>query len=103
MRKRHWSHKLAVAGACGSALRWARRQPSFAVAWEKCTYPGWLAYCLAGYKPNGDLYWKLVGGSDASDDDLPVTAETREDKARCEWIRENYKRPALPTRLTSWW
>lgn len=98
--RRHWSHRIAATGACGGALRWARRQPTFAVAWERCEYPGWLAYCLAGYRPRSNLYWRLVGmpaGEKSS------SAESRIDKARCGWIRANYKRPKLPAVGTPDW
>ena len=45
----HWSDALAPLGACPDAVAWARTQPSYAVAWRRCTRPDWLLW-LAGQR-----------------------------------------------------
>ena len=51
-RKPHWSRQLAQLNACVDAVRWAKRQPSYAVAWKRCPKAGWLAWLLAGVVPH---------------------------------------------------
>lgn len=42
----HWSRALIPLGACAAGLRWARRQPSYAVAWRECRVPVYLLWLV---------------------------------------------------------
>src|SRR3990172_987223 len=44
---RHWSDRLVALNACPKAVKWARRQPSYAVAWARCHRADWMLW-LAG-------------------------------------------------------
>jgi hypothetical protein len=100
---KHWSEELERYGPCLSALKWARRQPSYVVAWKKCQIPAWLAFCLNGFSPEvSELYDGLVVGPDGpnpiqlENSHSPVAVgESQRSKKRCDWIRANHKRPAL--------
>jgi hypothetical protein len=46
-RKKHWSHELRAMGACEEALKWARKQPSFAAAWRKCEKGDWMLWLVS--------------------------------------------------------
>ena len=48
--KQHWSVILSRFGACPSARRWARRQPSLLAAWRACPYSPWMAWYLSWSK-----------------------------------------------------
>jgi hypothetical protein len=95
-RTKHWSGRLVEYNPCQRAFEWARRQPSYAVAWEKCQYPAWLAFCLNGFSymsSESGLYEELVVGPEGPS---PIAAgEKQRSKKRCDWIRASHKRPAL--------
>ena len=44
-RKRpHWSAALVKLEACSKAVAWAKKQPTYAKAWEACTNPDWILW-----------------------------------------------------------
>lgn len=47
MNQTHWSDKLVKLGACDESVAWAKKQPSYSLAWRKCHRPEWL-FWLAG-------------------------------------------------------
>ena len=53
MRK-HWSDRLPLS-ACEAAVEWAKRQPSLAVAWERCGRGDWMLWLLARHSAERGL------------------------------------------------
>jgi hypothetical protein len=47
MSKKHWTEKLAQYEPCDHGLRWAKEQPSLAVAWQKCRRGDWMLWLLS--------------------------------------------------------
>mgnify|MGYP001424608233 CR=1 FL=1 len=42
----HWSETLVARGACSDAVEWARTQPDFETAWNKCKRGDWMIWLL---------------------------------------------------------
>ena len=43
---KHWSEKLVSINACSDAVKWARKQPSAAVAWKTCKRGDWMLWLI---------------------------------------------------------
>lgn len=42
----HWSDMLIEIDACEPAIKWARTQESYEVAWAECTSPSWMLWLI---------------------------------------------------------
>jgi len=53
----HWSNDLVKIGACSEAVNWAKDQPNYDVAWNKCEKPEWILWLA---EKSGVSYKTLV-------------------------------------------
>ena len=53
----HWTDELVEMAACSEAVRWARTQPSFAVAWRTCERGDWMLWLAVQMGVRRELVW----------------------------------------------
>lgn len=101
-RKPHWSAVLREMGACGPAIRFARRFKALDSAWVACGKPWWIAWLVNNVRrvhayPGGKTTWFDWKARTRSVDRDAYESQEGFDAARAAALRMKFKVPKLPT------